>query len=191
MLPMQSAAFTSAVDDLACRPSRCLDHVAPDAGFRARRGRGDGAGCWQRLCRRVADRRCRAPHRPIGAAGRAGPSWRRSGGSFGNLCRHARHRRRSVLGRWRRQGRERFRRGQGEPGRRLPLHRIDRSGDAYPQGRRHSRHHGRRAHQQPDRPQVQDRLAGVPDGAALRRGRGCGDVDAGRAVASGILRHHR
>ena len=36
---------------------------------------------------------------------------------------------------------------------------------------RHPGDHGRRAHQQPDRPQVQDRLAGVPAGAAVRRRR--------------------
>ena len=193
MLPMQSAAFTSAVDDLPARQAACPDHVAPDAGF----------ACARRLRRRwrwlpagaQADglligvaAPLTGPSARLGAQVRAGAA---GGGSFGNLGGHARHRRRSVLGRWRRQGGERFRRGQGERGRRLPLHRIDRSGDADPEGRRHPGDHGRRAHQQPDRPQGQDRLAGVPAGAALRRGRGCGGLDAGRAVAAGILRHHR
>ena len=78
-----------------------------------------------------------------------------------------------------------------ERGRRLPVHRIDRGGDADPQGSRHPGDHGRRAHQQPDRPQVQDRLAGVPAGAAVRRGNCRGGLDADRAVAAGIVRHHR
>ena len=124
------------------------------------------------------DRRRRAADRPVGAARRADPCRRARPRRAGNAGSHARTSptitARPKAARWPRND---FVAAKVSDRRRLPLHRIDRGGDADPQGGRHPGDHGRRAHQQPDRPQVQDRLAGLPAGAARRRRAQGGGLD--------------